>query len=386
MKKQSIGALTGIRFLAAVHVMIFHMAQLTIVTLPDGLSDFFGAGYVGVSMFFVLSGFILAYNYVGENGTLTVTRTDFYIARASRIAPVYVVCMIFGLPVFVSDMMLLAHNLSTVALYVFAAVGMSGTLMQAWVPYPTFYVNAPGWSLSNEAFFYLLFPGIIFFLRQRSIRALTGIAAIAWLSAMILPVLYTIVNAGGQASINHLTESVSLAVLKYNPLLRLPEFIMGAVTGSIFVRVGPWERRTSGILTVASLIIVTGMLAVSTKLPYIIIHDGLLAPVYALFIYALAGDRSVIASFLSSRTMVLLGEASFALYLFHLPFARYMHRLGVLMGVDADSLFYVIPVGIAAVLCSILLLKFVEEPGRIALRNRLKKMVPVHFSPTAAES
>jgi peptidoglycan/LPS O-acetylase OafA/YrhL len=386
MKRQPIDALTGIRFLAAVHVMVFHMAQKTIVSLPAGLSDFFGAGYVGVSMFFVLSGFILAYNYSGDNGGLTVSSTDFYIARIARIAPVYFFCMIFALPVFFSDMMLLGQGVAAAAVYTFGAIGMSGTLIQAWVPYPAFYLNSPGWSLSNEAFFYLLFPAIIFLVRSRSIAALVGIAIAGWLVAMAAPALYTIVTSDGHTIINHLTEGAGIAALKYNPMLRLPEFFIGALTGTIYLRRGPWEQKTSAILTPVLLVAVIGVLSISNRLPYIIIHNGLLAPLYAVFIFALAGDRGFIASFLSSKAMVLLGEASFSLYLFHLPFARYMHRFGGIIGVDVESLLYVIPVGIIAVACSIVLLKFVEEPARIVVRNRLKKMVQLRLRPQIAES
>lgn len=385
MKKKSLGPLTGIRFLAAVHVMIFHMAQGPISSLPMGLRDLFGAGYVGVSMFFVLSGFILAYNYIGESGELTVSRADFYIARTARIAPVYFFCMLFALPVFFSDMVMLGKGVSTAVLYTIGAFGMSGTLIQSWVPYPAFYLNSPGWSLSNEAFFYAVFPVAVLFMRGRSLAVLIGAAVVTWVVAMTAPVLYIMATSASQSVINHQTEGVVIAALKYDPLLRLPEFLMGAVTGALFVRMGPMSERRSTVVTVSMLLVVGAVLAVSTQVPYIVIHNGVLAPFYALFIYALAGDRSIIASFLSSPKMLLLGEASFALYLFHLPFARYMHRLGGIIGVNPDSLLYIVPSGIIAIACSVLLLKFVEEPGRIALRNALKKIHLERLSARSAE-
>lgn len=85
-----LGALTTLRFFAALHVVLFHMKVIGILTDgPWWYQNFAGIGYVGVNFFFVLSGFILVYTYAGPS--LSVWR--FWQARFARVClPVLVTC------------------------------------------------------------------------------------------------------------------------------------------------------------------------------------------------------------------------------------------------------------------------------------------------------
>src|SRR5438128_7044986 len=82
--------LTGLRFLAALLVVLYHVDLAS--RLP--LSPIVGIGYVGVSFFFVLSGFILAYTYLDAHGRLNRSRGAFWGARIARVYPVYLVAYI----------------------------------------------------------------------------------------------------------------------------------------------------------------------------------------------------------------------------------------------------------------------------------------------------
>src|SRR5271167_2116696 len=89
-------AVTSLRFFAAFHVALFHMKEIGVLTGPAWLKALAGIGYVGVSFFFVLSGFILVYTYAGR----TISLRDFWQARFARIYPAYVFSLVLSFPFF----------------------------------------------------------------------------------------------------------------------------------------------------------------------------------------------------------------------------------------------------------------------------------------------
>ena len=123
--------------------------------LPHALETFLSHGYLAVGLFFLLSGFILAYTYDG-NIDGHANRVRFWEARFARIYPVYL--------------------LSLVMAFAFAGELALGTraavvaMVQAWNPFNPDMAGAwnyPAWTLSAEAFFYICFP----FRRCRGFRA-----------------------------------------------------------------------------------------------------------------------------------------------------------------------------------------------------------------------
>lgn len=135
-------SLTGLRFFAAFVVYGLHVQY-------GGMRYIFGQGSIGVSFFFILSGTVLAWSW-----RPTDRARDFYRRRVARIYPVYVVAFLLGIVVTraVGEGY---HGLGAGLLGIF--------LLQAWVPdvHTYFALNGVSWSLSVEAFFYLLFPLLV---------------------------------------------------------------------------------------------------------------------------------------------------------------------------------------------------------------------------------
>jgi peptidoglycan/LPS O-acetylase OafA/YrhL len=109
-------------------------------------------GYLGVSFFFVLSGFILVYVYSGRQ----IQKRRFWQARFARIYPVYLFSLIVSIPALImfSPMTRQAH-------LTFLALTANPLLLEAWFPRLLFTWNPAAWSLSAEAFFYLVFPFVL---------------------------------------------------------------------------------------------------------------------------------------------------------------------------------------------------------------------------------
>src|SRR5205807_1827688 len=87
-RRPGLPALTGLRFVAAAGIVLLHFAPTGSRT-PAWLREIVARGFLGVGLFFVLSEFVLAYTYVGDQGRLTTTRRVLWTARVARVAPVY---------------------------------------------------------------------------------------------------------------------------------------------------------------------------------------------------------------------------------------------------------------------------------------------------------
>lgn len=145
--------LTSLRFVFAFLVFMSHM-NLFPHEEPGFLWHLFYEGYAGVSFFFMLSGFILAYTYQQRLIDGTATVRSFYVARIARIYPLHLLAL------FVALFFLQFFNHPSPA--DFFHLGINTFLLQSFIPGQEFLFNSVSWSLSDEAFFYALFPLIVF--------------------------------------------------------------------------------------------------------------------------------------------------------------------------------------------------------------------------------
>ena len=331
---------------------------------------FLGAGYSGVSLFFVLSGFVLAYNYLTPDGQGVTSMRDFLTARFARVYAVYLVGIALALPLFVRE---LRHTGDAAAAL---RIGLPITaaslaLMQAWIPPYVCRLNCPGWSLSAEAFFYLLFPLIGAWLCRRRRNTLVGVCALCWLFACALVLAYLRFGPERISGVTVLTTSASVAVLKFNPLLRLPEFVLGVSVGLIFLRRPDALKQIAGPLSIVTLCAIGAVLSQHANLPYLLIHNGILAPLYAVLVLALACGVGPFAALLSTRILSLLGEASFALYLLHVALLVYVVKglSAAHLSIDTTPALIIVYFVVAQAI-SILVLQRIEKPARNFIRAR----------------
>jgi peptidoglycan/LPS O-acetylase OafA/YrhL len=184
--------------------------------------------------------------------------------------------------------------------------------------------------------------------------------------------LYTTLDPDSLGAATPVSEGWWLNALKYNPLVRLTEFVIGLSLGLLFLRNPGVLGRRSHLVALATLGIVLLVLTNSSRVPYPIMNNGLLLGPFALLILALAAGRGFLAGFLSSPAMILLGEASYALYILHVPVHSILRRIVPVDGFLApQSTGFLIVYLIGSVVVAILVLKAVEEPARRALRRKL---------------
>jgi len=156
MRKAELPALTGIRFYAALLVYLSHFPIIPGAESLVGQHILFNAGVVGVSFFFVLSGFILTYNYadVFRTGIRGSKYKKFVWDRLTKIYPVHLLALLMILPIAIYS-----PNLPLD----WRAVPVHLLLLQCfWPSHLRDYLNVPSWSISCEWFFYLLAPIAIY--------------------------------------------------------------------------------------------------------------------------------------------------------------------------------------------------------------------------------
>ncbi|MBM9508185.1 acyltransferase family protein [Actinacidiphila acididurans] len=298
-------SLTGLRWFATFGVFLSHVDILLPLPHTRGL---FSLGESGVSLFFVLSGFVLAWNWSPDHGA-----GAFYGRRFARVWPLLAVAV--ALPTVFA-----ATSKGGPAVPHLLLISASAVLLvQAWVPGWILLGASPvTWSLSCEAFFYGLFPGLM--------RRLAGASAarLAVLAGTAVAALWG-VRIGlwlAYPPVRHVTslDGYGPAVFcVYSPLARLPQFLIGMAT-AVAVRRG--LRLPSVRVAVAALLVPVTALWLLRGCAFrgAVLFDAsdvALTPFFALLIAALARrDLAGGRSFLRSRPLVRLGQWSYAFYLF----------------------------------------------------------------------
>lgn len=362
-------ALTGLRFVAAFQVLAYHGLSLSAGS-PAWMRSLVGSGYVGVSLFFVLSGFVLTYTYHDSLRDGTATRRAFVAARVARIYPVYLLSLLVALPpVF---WLVASRGVRVDWGWLAGLAGAYAGLVQAWDPRRACVMNCPAWSLSDEAFFYLAFLLVLPVVARWGVRRLVAAGTVAYVISVLAPMLYLALRPDGPGVVVSQSLGWWLNLVKYNPLIRLPEFVLGVIAGRLYLLEGdaprPWHAR----LELGAAVAVLAVLLASARMEYLLLHNGLLAPAFAALVYALARGAGPLSRVLATPLLVRLGAASFALYILHVPLLSWMSRgyraTGVAPPAQPWNFVVFAAVGIAV---SLLVFELVEEPGRRLLRRRL---------------
>lgn len=361
-------ALTSLRFFAALYVVVVHFGRSTFEAGPRWLGDFAYMGSSGVSFFFVLSGFILTYTYVNR----PIRAGQFWWARFARIYPVYLLTLLVSIDVF--RPMLQAYladggNLGTVIVKLV-------TLTQTWTLNEkamtvTGVLNNPSWSISTEAFFYLVFPALLFVSRRVPLRWMIAAAAGLWI-ALVVPAWLEDVGRG--------PEWVFRQLVYKNPVFRLHEFILGMVAALAFLRQPSWVRNDRLAWLLTGLMFVLLAFGVRVGVPRLAMISGALAPLFAFLLMLMAGGAGP-ARWVTARPLVVLGEASYALYLLHMPVGLYLLRFGM----ERDTTPHFLATSMATIALSLATYAWWEKPSREWLRS-LRKVYANGSAGTTARS
>ena len=339
----------------AVNVMFFHFTP----PHPNFLTPVISNAYVFVGFFFLISGFVMGYNYADRP---TLSKRKFYLARISRVYPTYALVLLFSMPfVFVEWKAHTPHMF-------YLGLLLTPLALQGWIPSLATFWNTVGWTVPAEFLLYALFPFLLLFFAARARLLRTPwqvVAAILTLWAIgILPhCTYLLTNPDHlTAPATRFTYATWLRFIKYNPLMYVCSFSAGILLARLHAMLALVPARRAmvalGALGLLALFFAFGV----QRIPYVIIHGALLLPIFSALLIGLAGPNWV-ASVFSWKPIMLFGETTLALYLLHFNMILLIHfyklpeRLHVAQYDPWISFAFVM-------LMAVLVLKFYERPAR----------------------
>ena len=369
--------LTALRAFAALLVVLFHFAART---APGSVlhTTFIDHGQLGVDVFFVLSGFILAHVYLARLETGRFAHGDFLINRFARLYPMHLLMLVVavangllgcyrGLPLEVYGPPL-GLDPATGGGFGWNLVS-NLALVHAWGTVNGHYFNPVSWSISAEAFAYLFFPAIA--------AAALLFGNKAWLRLIAALLFYVFSEAVARAVSGGELNDLSW---RFGILRILPEFTLGvAVYGLGAAKVVPAKLlRWLTPSALAGALILMGLGAPVVLMP----------PLFGLVILMLANSEraGLIPPQWLLRPLVYLGEISYSTYMLHLLLGKvYFNTLARLFGYDPLAL----PAGqvilaiVPMLLASVVTFHLVEQPGRRMLRKVFQRPQP-RLAPLAA--
>lgn len=378
MRTGEIKALSGLRIVAAVWVVLFHFRPLLEQSVPgfrSALAPVLNCGAQGVDLFFMLSGFVLTWNYLDRMGPSFQWRATlrFLWLRLARVWPVYLVTMHLA-AMWIIFTLYVGHVPSEAAESLTAMNYLRQALMiQLWfVPYfDGSSWNGPAWSISAEWLAYLLFGVLVLvvFRIARSTRA-RGLIVLAFV-ATLPPIMLLL--ATGQF---------------YAPWSWLPRIVMQFTAGALVcaavrrLRPGDRARRTAGV---AALLIGGAIVGIlywldAHPMPKVFDSAGLVDILFVPLLFTLAIGTGSLPRLLSLRPVVYLGHISFSLYmvheLVHTSWDWMVEQFELSLTPDLGGKLIMVALFGVALLGAVMLYHLVEEPARKWMRSMMSPSSP----------
>lgn len=342
--------LTALRFVAAAWVVLYTCWPFLDVGFTPHLA---AKGYLGVELFFVLSGFILSHVYLEAFGTRRFGYRSFLWARIARVYPLHLATL---LGVIALALGAAAAGVAMQARVIdWPSLPANLLMLHAWGLAPEAAFNHPSWSISAEWFAYLSFP--VFAAGAWAVRDRPWPAVAA--AAAGLMALYVVFE--GLAGF-----PLTQATIRWGALRIVPCFALGCALYLVHRRGGV---ARPGLLAALALVLIVAAASVQAWDGFIVLLGGAL-------ILALGSLDNVRAGLLSSRFAVWLGEISYALYMVLIPWTLVaVNGLARVTGSETKTFGPALWLGIVlgAIVAAAVAHHLIEKPARAWLRRLPKR-------------
>jgi peptidoglycan/LPS O-acetylase OafA/YrhL len=372
-KSKTFTALNGLRFIAAMAVVVFHFAPDVrgYENVPGVVQKLISEGPAAVAFFFILSGFVLANKYLMSEAGRVNSLPEFYNSRFARLYPAYLVAFLMFAPFAVAKY--LGHSAAggpDWRTFLFAAI-LNGLMVQAWTSYSQSW-NGPSWSLSVEAFMYLVFPFASERIEKLRDTARTLLIVAAWLIPAGITAAFTL---------GMIQKPLWDSYIRNNPLLWTPLFLIG-IAGIRFVE--PWSKVAKTTASWLTLAACAGFLALAASWPkdwLEVFITGGVAPLFLLGIILFTRNTNWLTNLVGGKAFDAMGQASYIIYIVQAPTWHYWQAFtNVLRHVPARTqiveLWQFLVFLPLLVIFSMAIEKIVEIPARRFLLGMRKKKTP----------
>ncbi|MFQ3325227.1 MAG: peptidoglycan/LPS O-acetylase OafA/YrhL [Pseudomonadales bacterium] len=373
-KNSYIAELESIRGIAVILVFFFHLYGMTISGAkikPDSYSlpmSFIAGGNTGVTLFFVLSGFLLSLPFIkgSQRGQLPSVR-DYFISRTLRILPLYYIVVVTSI--------IINGNLDN---------GIAALSFQ-YVGFDIFPFSVVWWTLSTEVQFYILLPLVMLLSSTRNGKLILLILLIVWAVAYYLLTLS-----------NYPLDNSYEVIRTKSIFARLPAFIFGIAAAFIYslndtkVAKSSKNQRLYSSFALVILVLALGLIlqtALSMGAAAEIewhIHHSFEALCWGLILLLFVSTNPIGKSIFINNMNAFLGKISYSIYLLHVPIMFYIiypiqQTVGVENYIGSVEVIFASNLSIiATVVASYISYQLIEKPFL-----KLKQHIPVFRKPTA---
>lgn len=343
-------ALTSLRGIAAVCVLLFHSSYCA-YHFADGAPPWvWGRGYLAVDLFFFLSGFVLTHVYgrrlTEQRSWRTIGR--FLWARFCRIYPAsFFTTAVFVLAYTVGNLPFPADASFTKQL-----VAASLLLQVPWLH--DIVINGPSWSISAEWYAYLLFPFVAPLICRLSAR-----------KAVIFGILVLLAVAADHTIFTHEQQNFGWGAL----IRALPEFFVGAFAYRCYserIFRGFWEKDAT-LIGISTTIITASLADVS---------DGAIVVLLLALLLASVCNSGNLAGVLNARPLRWLGDISYSIYIFQiLPLIVAVNISPMLVARGLGGSRFEVIASLLAIGSAVLVHRCIDVPARAALHRLPDRMM-----------
>lgn len=324
-------SLTSLRFFAALSILLYHAKpQFEILTVLPKEVEF----PQGVTFFFILSGFILTYVYRDSIGK--DQNRAFWIKRLARLWPLHLFWLLMSIAL-VPIVYLFPYKLHEGDFWL--ALPLNFLLLQTAVPNTqiSFSFNPPAWSISNELFFYAMFPFALMLLKSKNFI----FKLIPYLVPVALIVLF--VGFSHAENLPKMCYGLSQQSLIFtNPLVRILDFNLGMMVAFLYFKTRHYFDKSvvlNSFIEIFLLVYVASSVALtpfirtmlsnfSESLAFWFVNCAMVWIPFSLLILFCAFGKGLVSQLLLKRPLRFLGEISFSLYMCHFTiFLFYRARL-----------------------------------------------------------
>ncbi|MEW5809967.1 MAG: acyltransferase [Actinomycetota bacterium] len=375
-----IRALSGLRIVAALWVVLFHFRPLVAEASPgvrSALAPILNAGAQGVDLFFILSGFVLAWNYLDRMGESWSTRSTlrFLWLRLARVWPVYLVTMHLAAAFAVFTLYVGRFPLPPDVIASLNALSWLKQVLLVQLWFQPFFDGSswdgPAWSISAEWLAYLLFGGLILVVFR--IAAVTRARGLMWLAvaAALAPTLLLLAHG-----------------VFYTPWSWLPRIIMQFTAGALAcaavrrLQLSDRSRQAAGLAALGlGAAIIAGLYVLDAYPPGDMLDaGGLIDVLFVPLVITLSIGAGTLPALLSTSVMVYLGHISFGLYMVHeivhTVWNWAVQQFAITLVPSWSAKFTVLGLVLLSGVLAALLYHVVEEPARRWMRRMIEPRPP----------
>jgi peptidoglycan/LPS O-acetylase OafA/YrhL len=317
-------------------------------------SFIFAQTNLGVSYFFILSGFVMIIAYGDKS---KINTFDFFKNRFARIYPVYLLSLLLLL--FWAILVKWSIDYKGLFLNLF--------VIQAWIPGKAMSFNYPAWSLSIEFFFYFLFPFVFNYIysKKKIIIYLFPILLI-WMISQIISTYLVHSDFNNDTWRNH-------DLMYCSPFLHLNEFLIGNLAGMIFIKHLIGKKRNYDLIILFLFLILVILLKYPFGLDY---HNGLLALIFIPIILFISINKGILTKLANRNFFIFLGEISYGIYILQYPIFTWSSGVLQYFHVENTWICFYIPLVILIFASGFSYIVF-EKPLRRIIKNIGKTKTPI---------